>query len=175
MDPWQQSADRGVAETVALEMLQRDAPIEQRAREAVLHAELGIEFAVRIGPVGVRQSPWMGPRVDTLHHRRGQFVFAYQRQHRIHRRMRTAAAGILLDRNARLHDVPRLTPVTRDRIRIEIAHAVEHVQEPLFVFQRTRIGGEPICRQQRRKHAVARRMSDMQRLGHCAKVGLHTG
>ena len=38
-----------------------DALIEQGAREAVLHAEFGVELALRIGPVGVRQSSRMCP------------------------------------------------------------------------------------------------------------------
>src|SRR4029077_492441 len=53
VDARQQRADRGIADAVTLEMFERHAAIRQRTRQAVLYAEFGIEFALRVGPVGV--------------------------------------------------------------------------------------------------------------------------
>ena len=67
VDPRQQRADFRIAETVADEVFQLHRAIGQRARQAVLHAELGIQFTVRIRAVGVRQPARMGPGIHTLH------------------------------------------------------------------------------------------------------------
>jgi hypothetical protein len=76
MNARQQRADRGITAVVALEMLQRHAVVQQCPRQTVLHAELGIELALRVWPIGMCQAPRMRPRVDAFHHRRRQFMLA---------------------------------------------------------------------------------------------------
>ena len=62
----EQAADRRVAVAVALEMPDHHLAVGKRARQAVLHAELGIEGALRVGPVGMFEPALVGPRIDAL-------------------------------------------------------------------------------------------------------------
>ena len=57
----------GVAERLALEMLEHDTAVEQGARQAVLHAELRVETRLRVGPVGMGEAARMRPRFDARH------------------------------------------------------------------------------------------------------------
>src|SRR5207247_54445 len=59
-----QRARLRLAECLALEILEQYAAGQERARQAVLHAELGVEPALRIGPVGVGEPARMGPGID---------------------------------------------------------------------------------------------------------------
>ena len=61
VDALHQRAGRRVMEGRALEILEHDAAGQGGARQAILHAELGVEAALRVGPVGVREAARMRP------------------------------------------------------------------------------------------------------------------
>ena len=70
-------------------------------------------------------------------------VLGAQRQHRIDRRVRAAAARMLLDAESGGDDVVGPAPIREDRLGIEIAGAVEHVQKALLVFERASLAVNP--------------------------------
>ena len=72
-------------------------------------------------------------------------------------------------------DVVGPAPIGEDCLGVEIAGAVEHAQKSLLVFERGVVGGKPLAREHCREQAVARRVADMQRLGHRAEIGLDAG
>ena len=89
--------------------------------------------------------------------------------------MRAAAAGVLLDRDARAHDVERLRPRGQDLRRVVVARAVEDVEEALLVLEGGLVRREPVAREQRGEETVPRAVADVQRLHHRAEVGLDAG
>ena len=95
-----------------------------------------------------------------------------QMQHGVDRRMGRAAAGVALEGDARLGEVEGLRPFGQDAVGIERAGAVEDREEALLVLERAVVGGHAFLRQQRREQTVARRVPDMERLGHGAEIGL---
>jgi len=97
-----------VAVAVAFEMPDYHLAFGERAREAILDAEFGIEGALRIGRlVCSRRRLWVHESMrSTCSGLRS--CSAHQHQHRVNRRMRAAAARILLDRDARFDDIPWL-------------------------------------------------------------------
>ena len=173
MDARQQRPHVSVLVGIALEMLEPDPAVHQRAGEAVLHAELGIECALRVGPVGVGEAARVGPAnrpappwlaLSACSSTSASMASIAG--------MRGAAAGILLDGDARLHDVEGRRPIGEHGLRGEIAGAVEHQEEALAVLEGVVPGRETVGRQQRSHQAVARRMPDVQWLRHRAEVGL---
>ena len=66
-----------------------------------------------------------------------------QQQHRVDRRMGAAAARVLLDREAGPDDVVGPPPVLEDRLGVEIAGAVEHIEKALLVFERAGLAVNP--------------------------------
>ena len=175
-DARQQSLHRRVLVGIAFKVFDHDLAVGHRAGEAVLQAELGVEFALRFGAVGVLEAPRVGPGFDALDLIRLQIVLAREREHRIQRRMRAAAAGILLDRDARLHDIERIGPVCEDARDIVCALAVEHVEETLLVFEcARRVRGESGARELCGEKAAPRAMADVERFHHGAEVGLDAG
>jgi len=121
----------------------------------------------------MRQPALVYPGVHALHLIGAGVVPAHQLQHGVQRRMRAAAARILLDRDAGLDDIQRIGPRRQAALDVIGARTVEHVQEALLVFEDGRaVRGKALPRQPRRIQAVARAMADVQRLGHRAEIRL---
>src|SRR5262245_47415960 len=102
MHAWQQLAYRRILVGATVELLDGDTTVQEGTRHAVLHAELGVEGALGLRSVRVLEATAMGPHIDTLDVLGGGFVLAREAKRRVERRMRAPAAGILLDRDARL-------------------------------------------------------------------------
>ncbi len=117
----------------------------------------------------------MGPRFDTfdaLDALGRKRMRGTKMQHGIGSRMGRAAARMTLEGDARVGEIERLRPFGQDAIRIKVALTVEHRKEALLVLERGVIGGHALLCEQRGKQPVARRMTDMERLGHGAEIGL---
>ena len=98
-----------------------------------------------------------------------------QQQQRVDRRMRAAAARVLLHPEPRPDDVVGLAPIAQDDLGVESAGAVEHHQKTLLVFERRGVGGKAVARQHRCEESVAGGIPDMQRFCHRAEIGLDAG
>jgi len=147
--------------------------VQQRAGNAVLHAEFGLKRVARIGTVGVRQPARRRPRIDARH--RGcieRAVLAHQVQRRLDGSVRAVAARVLFVTRAGLNDVERRAPALKYAGRVKVAGPVENVEKALFMLERVGICRETLARQQRRHQSAARALPDMQRLGHRPEVGL---
>ena len=84
-------------------------------------------------------------RTSTRFTSRLRLVFAHEHQHRVDRRMRAAAAGILLDRDAGLTMSNGLPPVGSIVRSVEVARAIEHLEEALLVLERARVRREAVA------------------------------
>jgi hypothetical protein len=115
-----------------------DLAIEQRAHQAVLETKLGLQRALRVGAIGVLEPPLVDPCLEACDLGRLQIVHAQQQQQGVDGRVGAAAAGILLDGDAGIDDVPGVRPRREDPGRVVIARPVEHLEEPLFVLEGTR-------------------------------------
>ena len=171
LDARQQGLHARVGVRLPLKVRQTDMAVQQGARQYILKAELGVQRAAGLRPVGVLQAALMNPGFNALNHVCGQGVLSHQRQHGVNRRVRAAAAGVLLDGDARRHDVQRRRPggqCTRD---VVSARAVENVQKSLFMLEHAgRVGCEALRRQSCRQQAAASAVAHMQGLGHGAEV-----
>ena len=153
-------------------ILQPQETVHQRARQHILDAELAVEAALGIGPIGMREPPRMRPRLDFDDVGRVQAVSLAQVEHRIGGGMRAAAAGMALERDARVGEIERACPLRQHTACIEGAGAVVDRKESLRMFERVRIGGHALLREQRGAQPVARRLADVERLCHGAEIGL---
>ena len=115
-------------------MLDDDLAIEQRARQAVLETKLGIQRALGVGAIGVLESPLVDPRLEACDLGRLQIVRAQQQQQGVAGRVGAAAAGLLLDGDAGIDDVPWVRPSWEDPGRVVIARPVEHLELDVQVF-----------------------------------------
>jgi len=70
---------------------------------------------------------------------------------RVNRRVRAAAAGILLDCDPGLDDVPRFSPRRQNFLHVVIARAVEYFEITLFVLERHGARGKTVACEQRRE------------------------
>jgi len=149
MDEPHQRARCGLAERLALEILEHDPAAHELARQAVLHAELGVEPALRIGVGrygskfgagnGVQESVCARPSRARCRARH-----AATASHRSPGGCcRNTGAASPRGQAGRCRRVP---PILEDRLGIEIARAVEHQEEALLVLERGRVGGEPLAR-----------------------------
>src|SRR5712691_9233327 len=90
--------------------------------------------------------------------------------------MRAAAARILLDRKPGTNDVQRIGPSVQPACSIVRARPVVDLEKTLFMLEYMRavrrISGS--C-QLRCEQSFARATPHMQRLGHCAEIGLDPG
>ena len=115
----------------------------------------------------------MNPGFNALNLVYGQTVLSHQRQHGINRRVGAATAGVLLDGDARRHDVQRPSPGGQSAGGVVSAGAVEDVQKTLLMLEHAgRVGCETPGRQAGREQAAARAVAHMQRFGHGAEVRL---
>jgi hypothetical protein len=64
VDARQDRLHRRIAEGITLEVLDADRTVGERARYAVLQAELRLQPALRVGPVGVLEAPRVRPTFD---------------------------------------------------------------------------------------------------------------
>src|SRR5262249_54946756 len=161
-----------IGEGISLEVLDANRVVGERARQAVLQAELRLEPALRVGPVGVLEAPRVRPTFDARNRLLPQVMAAHEIEHDVERRMGAAATGILLDGDAGLDDVERRTPVREDARGVVGSWPIEDFQKTLVVLKLAGIGGEIPLGEQRGKEAVARAMTHMQRLRHRTEVRL---
>ncbi len=89
--------------------------------------------------------------------------------------MGAAAARVLFDGKPRIDDVPGRTPIGDDGVDGEVALAIEHAQETLPVFDGVGRCGKILRRQQRGVQSVTRRLANVQRFRHRAKIRLQAG
>src|SRR5262249_33951982 len=149
MDARQDHPYRRIAEGITLEVLDADRTVSERARQAVLHAELRLEPALRVGTVGVLEAPRVRPTFDARNRLLPQVMAAHEIEHDVERRMGAAATGILLDGDAGLDDVERRTPVREDARGVVGSWPIEDFQKTLVVLKLAGIGGEISLGEQR--------------------------
>ena len=149
LDLRQHGPQRRILVRVALKVLELHRAVHERTRDAVLDAKLRVERRQRVGTVGVIQAALVRPRFDARNVIGFEIMLAHQHQHGVDRRMRAAAARVLLDGDARLDDVPGFAPGRQDFFHVVIAGAVEHFEVALLVLEGDGAGGEAVARQQR--------------------------
>src|SRR5262249_59037457 len=155
-----------IGEGISLEVLDANRVVGERARQAVLQAELRLEPALRVGPVGVLEAPRVRPTFDVRNRLLPQVMAAHEIEHDVERRMGATATGILLDGDAGLDDVERCTPVREDAHDVVGSPPVEYFQKTLIVLKLAGIGGENPLGKQSCKKAVASAMTPNKRARH---------
>src|SRR5262249_774698 len=164
-----------IGEGISLEVLDANRVVGERARQAVLQAELRLEPTLRVGPVGVLEAPRVRPTFDARNRLLPQVMAAHKIEHDVERRMDAAATGILLDGYAGLDDVERRNPVRQYARGVVGSRRVEYFQKARVVLKLAGIGGEIPLGEQRGKETVARAMTHMQWLRHRTEVRLDAG
>ena len=106
----------------------------QRADHAILHAEFRLQGRDWPGIIRMRHAPGMRKNFDLRDIRRRDPFLLHQLQHHGNRRMRAAAAGELLQRNAGRFQFHRLCPIGEDFLGIMQARAVIDIKKALLVF-----------------------------------------
>ena len=150
----------------------RTAPSLKGARDGILDAELGFQRRLRMRRVGVAQSPAVRQNADLRNVRGADGLFIAQLQRHDDGRMRAAAAGKLLEPDGRRLDLPGRAPVLEHLFDVVGAGAVEHVEKALMVLEHVVGRLKSAFGNERREQAVAAAMTDMERLGHGAEIGL---
>src|SRR5882762_5395063 len=135
MEARQQRGDARVVPALVLEVRNTHRPIKQRSRKDVLQAELRVECTIRSRPVGVLQPARMNPGLDALDVLRLDTSPSDDLEHRVDGRMRSAAAGILLDPDSGLDDVERRSPGAHGTLDVIGAWSVENLEEALLMLE----------------------------------------
>src|SRR5262249_3982380 len=141
MDARQDGPDGWIAEGICLEVLDADRAVGKRTRQAVLHAELRLESALRVGSVGVLEPPRVRPTFDARDFVLPRVMAAHEIKHAVGRGTGAAAKGKLLEGDAGLDDGERAAPVREEGRSIVISGPVKDVQETLVMLEPAGIGG----------------------------------
>src|SRR5882762_7054716 len=173
MDARQERGDARVVVAAVLEVTDAHGLVDQRPRKHVLQAELGVDRAAWSRPVSVPQPARVNPPIYPLDVLRRDAPPGDDVEHRVDRRMRAAAAGILLDAYTGRDDVEWRRPGAHCARYIIGTRPVEHFEEALLVLEHAEaVRREADLCQARRENAIASAVADMQRLRHSAEVRL---
>ena len=149
---------------------QADPPINDLGGQAVLHAELALQAA---GGPGVDQRPGrieVHQHVDAVHVAGGECLAAQELGGGVQGQVSAAAAGILLDLDARLHHEAPAAQRLRRPVRVVVAATRKGAHETKPALQRVAGCGEPGLHQLGGVNAGAASGAGVVGLGHGAEV-----